>query len=315
MAFNTLITAPTLDAIPGHIINFATSVVGWLDKGDGRIAAPDKPDDLEFRVERVSTTGSYGERLELGLMRGVDRLQYAVIPSPYIEQIFLTPTRLYIFGDLEPEPYISAVIEYGDGFFRHLYLGYIQKMGDYGGGEVIAGSRHYVYNNALNYRETAHQYLFGGIQRAWNDNASGGVRLDHLDIGGDVIAPFKAKESRADSSNLAPNSVVGGFGDTVNDQQVGRGQNTYAGVQIFNPINLHLVRGNNHISPIGAPPGVRLVNISNIPVGGTINVGGKNWRCFPQFKKGGTSIPASDGPTTLMYNETSYIVGYAYLEN
>src|SRR5690606_18580462 len=95
-----------------------------------------------------------------------------------------------LFGAITPTPFIAAVIEYAPGFFRQLYLGYMEKIGDYTGGEVISGNTYYVGNAANLYDRNEHQYLFGGLQGAQTASQAGGVRLVHDDIGGEVYAPL-----------------------------------------------------------------------------------------------------------------------------
>lgn len=309
-----LIPNPLLDDIPAHIINFAVNDVEWTQVSANRITTDRSDVGISFELAVTYNTGAYGQQLEARLIDGDTVLNRASVTVPYISQTFLTPSKLHIFSSLEPDPFLSVVVEFGNGFFRHLYLGYLQKFGDYGGGEVVSGSRHRVAGSAVNYRDTLNAYLFDGFHNTQSDATSGAVRLQHADLGGTVIAPFRAHTSRGASQNLFTNAVIGGFGNNVNDQQVARGQNTLAGVQVFTPINLYLTRTANRMIPIGVPPGVRLVNMQNIGADTAIVVGGKTWRCFPQFRRGGTSVPASGGGATMLLDETSYVVGYAHLE-
>ena len=48
-----------------------------------------------------------------------------------------------------------------------------------------------------------------------------------------------------------------------------------------------------------------------IDIAQTISVGGKTWRCFPVFKK----YMTTSVDTSNYSDETSYIVGMAYLED
>lgn len=310
-----LIPSPTLDSIPAHIIDFAVNDAGWTESSPGRLRTAASDAGITFDVTVAYSSGAYGQLLESRIRDGETVLGVASAAVPYIQQTFLTPSKLHLFGGLGPEPFIAVVIEFGDGFFRHLYLGNLQRFGDYTGGEVISGSRHYVHNNGTDYRMHTHLYLFGGFQNSVPANECGGVRLAHADLGGEIVAPFRAATGSSSATNLTANTVFGGFRDNINDQQIARSQNTFAGVQVLVPINLYLARSANRVSPIGIPPGVRMVNMQNVGADTVISVGGKQWRCFPHFKRGGVEVPPGPSPENNMQGESSYIIGYAYLEN
>ncbi|MNS35542.1 hypothetical protein D3C72_677020 [compost metagenome] len=313
-----LIADPTHTTIPQRIIDFATQTLGWTAAGANRVAAPGSDAGITFEIGAPVSTAPYRNRNTVTLMNGNTQTAYAMISAPYIMLVDQAPTKMHLFGSAGPVPYVAAVVEYTQGFFRHLYFGRLEKLGDYTGGEVVAGSTVYAHYNNDSYDEDDFQYLFNGFQSGISAAAAGGVRLNHAELGGVITAPFRAASSRAGGSQtLAQNCVLGGFRDNVNDQQVARGVNTFAGAQLLVPVNLYLTREASRISPIGKPPGVRLVNMTNIDPGTAINVGGKTWRCFPQFRKGEATHARSSSSLGTNYTttETSYIVGYAYLED
>lgn len=310
-----LIQTPLFQDIPDHIIDFALNDAGWSSAGTNRITTANSEPGVSFELATATGSAPSGQRLEARVLNGELILGRGVAINPYIGMTWLAPSKLHLFGNLDPEPFVAAVVEFGDGFFRHLYLGHLQKFGDYTGGEVVSGCAHYVQSAEIPFRHQANAYLFGGVQAAFESPIAGGVRIDHADVGGAIFAPFRAATSRTSGSALTANAAMGGFGDNINDQQLYRGQNTFAGVQVFNPINLLLTRPSNRCTPIGVPPGVRLVNMQNVGAGSAISVGGKSWRCYPQFRRGGTVKPANPSPSTNMTTESSYIVGYAYLED
>lgn len=305
----------THDTIPQLIVDFAEQQAGWLSAGPGAVRAPGSDQNVHFKIERRIGTTAYPNGITGRLISNGVELFSASSSAPYVKHIAQAPTKMHLFGGLTPEPYVAAVVEYSPGFYRHFYIGYVEKLGDYTGGEVMCGSLFEPYYTTT-YDNDKHQYLFGGIQNAFSATNCGGVRLVHADLGGQLGAAFLASISRDTFTTLIPNRTLGGFRGNINDQQLARGQVTYAGVQVLVPVNLYLTRVENRLSPIGRPAGVRMVNMANLDPAAPVNVGGKNWRCFPQFKKGGTGSVGGGSPTSTYINdESSYLVGYAYLED
>lgn len=304
----------THDTIPQQIVDFAEQQAGWLSAGPLSVRAPGSDPNVHFKIERRIGETRYPNGLTGRVIsNGVELFAFSST-TPYVKLTAQAPTKMHLFGGLDPEPYIAAVIEYSPGFFRHFYIGYLEKLGNYAGGEVGCGSGFYNYNTAT-YDHDYNQYLFGGFQRLFASGDSGGVRLVHEDLGGELGATFRANSSRGSyDANLAEDRVIGGFRSNINDQQVARGQVTYAGLQILVPVNLYLTRPQSRLVPIGRPAGVRMVNMSNLDPAAPVTVGGKKWRCFPQFKKGGSG--SVGGPSAYNINdESSYVIGYAYLED
>lgn len=309
-----LISGPSFSSLPTDIIDFALNTLGWTSEVTGRIIMPGSDAGISVAIDTyVQGTDGRSQRLRAQLMDGeaVQSTTYCV--TPYIGNVFQNPSVLHLFGSNDvTAPYLAAVIEYGAGFFRHMYVGRLSKFGNYTGGEVMCGSSVYVYNNHW-FRDNSFQYLFDGMQTQWTAASSGAVRLTHADLGGTIYAPFLTTSTPASYGDLTPNAVFGGFKNNINDQQVARAQSTFAGIKLFTPINLYLSRASNMVTPIGMPPGVRLINMTDIGPATEIVVANKNWRCFPQFKKG-DEYAGGGGSGTNMLNETSWMVGLAYVE-
>lgn len=310
-----LISGPTFADLPTHIIGFAVNTLGWSNPSSGQIVIPDSDADLVVSIDTQQvSTGNYRNRLRARMYKESTLLTTTYCPSPYIAQNYLEPVALHLFGGEDEQPWLAAVVEYGNvSIFRHLYIGRLNAFGSYDGGEVVCGSAHRTQPTlTINYRDNWHQHLFCGTQSLWGAAESGGVRLAHSDLGGEILAPFRAQTS--ETSAMATDCVIGGFSNNINDPYIARGQNTFAGVRIFNPINLYLTRPQARFCPIGWPPGVRLVSMTDLGPNSIITVANQTWRCFPQFKKGATSI-SSGSSNTFMADETSYTVGLAYLES
>jgi len=312
----TLVDNPTHATIPQHIIDFAVHTAGWLSAGANRISAPGADAGISFQLEHTVASTPHQYRTVARLMDASTTLTTATIAAPYINRVSQSPSKLHLFGGLLPVPFIAVVVEYAPGFYRHLYLGHMEKLGNYEGGEVICGSHHFVRNWSVNYNVNEHQYLFSGFQAAWAEGSCGGIRMKHAEVGGTILAPFRASGTRdLLGTDFRVNGVFGGYHDHINDQQIVRASNTFAAVQVLVPPNLYLARPLSRISPIGRPGGVRLVNMTNLDGAAPIVVGGKTWRCFPQFRKSEQNwVNDSPAPADNMSSETSFNIGYAYLE-
>lgn len=237
----------------------------------------------------------------------------------------LDPTKLYVISMLEPEPFIAIVVEYGYNQFRHLYLGNMERIGQYGGGEVISacngpnairnpnvtsGTYYTAGNNSC--------YLFSANQQLWSIASSGGVNIESAEN----AVPFrvfrdKGKPTQGVSANCDGTMAFGGFADNYNDAYVQKGLSSIAGATVFTPCNLVLDRigseGVNFI-PIGHPSGVRMVNLANSDAQYTTEIGTERWHVFAALRRRNDirhtyqNINQSRWPV----EETSYYLGYAY---
>ncbi len=309
-----LIANPTNGTLAQIIVDFATQTLGWTAVGADGVRAPGGDPAISYKLNTSTAAKPMEFRLTLSLMNGTTVLQQAITAAPHIANVSQTPTKMHLFGASGATPFIAAVIEYSPGYFRHVYLGTMEKLGNYTGGEIIAAAAVTAYWNAGLYTYDSNQYLFSGLQACWPAATSGGIRMGHADLGGTIMVPFKAATSRR-TSPLIVNTAIGGFKDNINDQQIARATNTFAGAQILVPPNLYLVRPSGRISPIGRPAGVRMVNMTNLDPSTTISVGNKTWRCFPQWRKADQTIPNTGGSSGGQLSESSWIVGYAYLED
>lgn len=222
------------------------------------------------------------------------------------------PTALHLFGDVTGEPYLAAVVRYAGGFYRHLYFGYMNKVGNYAGGEVISGSTPFAaYVSSMHYANSQHAYLFSGYQKMFSDAQCGGVRVAHLD-NPTTWRRFKTPASSPQTIDSLQENVLGGFRDSINTTYLQAGLSNHANATVLVPIHLYVNRASGRISPIGHPEGVRLVRMDNILPEQSVSVGGSTWKVFPQFFRS-FSTATVDG-TFYMADETSYLIGLAYPE-
>lgn len=305
-------TTPTLETIPQDIISFAVNVLGWSEISTGVVAAPGTDAGVGFEVsyDLVGAANSrYQQKLHIHLVKDGVRVNSTPICVPYVAGVYQSPTRLHLFGGQESAPYLGVAIEFSPGFFRHGYLGYIEKIGTYGGGEITTSSYFIKSNTFIKSYADNHKYPFSGDYNGKSIEESC-ARILHPDVGGDGLVLVAAHNGRG-AGSLVANRALGGFLDNINDGKLANGLSTFAGSSILIPINMYRTLEANRVQPIGRPAGVRMIRMDYIDIAQTISVGGKTWRCFPVFKKHMTTSVS----TANYSDETSYIVGMAYLED
>lgn len=252
----------------------------------------------------------------------------STVAAPTVGTVQL-PTKLFLISMLTPEPYIAIVVEYGYNLYRHLYFGFMEKIGNYSGGEVISASNGNVgatvYSTRIWYDDggssySGCHYLFNWYNSVWSADGSGGVHVEHADNPNKWRNFRRASTIPASESWTTPFSgadALGGFGDSVNDAYASKGKNALAGANVLTPINLlatQPVTGDMRFVPIGCPAGVRLINIEELEAQTTAEVGGETWHVFAAHRK--SSDLYTRGPVTNNWrypvSESSYYLGYAY---
>lgn len=311
-----------MSEVPALIGSFAASV-GWTVAGAANTPIITTPGgSLPFTVS-YATRGSGASLRQTVRVDNTANAYAAVTSAPRRRNganstsvpVQVAPTKLIMIGGLLPQPYLVAVIAFGFNLYRHLYIGNMEKMGNYTGGEVIAGS----FNNDspnydCNYRNSQTQYLFNSWNNTgapWTDAECGAVRVTHAD-NPSARRRFRQLVGDIDTNSMTADAVIGGFKDDINDGYLMRGESSYSGAAILVPVNLYAVRPSSRISPLGRVAGVRMVRMDDIEPEATIIVGGEQWYVVPMFRKNvlneGISFPAYGYPT----DETSYLIGMAY---
>jgi len=304
-------------SIPALLATFADTL-GWT----ADTSSPDQPiisapftGSVPWRVRASEAGTSKDVVVEAVNTPSVTSSLFA--RAPIINGAALNPTAVSFIGGLTPEPYIAIVVKYGADYYRHLYIGYVEKIGDWTGGEVISGTQ-----GPIAATVATHSYIpeAGGVRYLGNArqtvsaaNVSGGVRLAHADSSTNFRS-FRAPTNSTALTGFTQDNVIGGFGDAINDGYLARGRSPFAGVQPLVPINLYApipIIGDTSFRPIGHMSGVRLVNMADIAEGAVIEIGGESWRCYPALRRSlATTMPPGTG--NWRQYETSYMVGYAY---
>jgi hypothetical protein len=213
--------------------------------------------------------------------------------SPYRaqSQLFTPPyTKMYLFGDNLPAPYVFGVIEYTGGFYRHFGFGLLSKYGSYTGG-TFYDAEHWNRTTSVTPSQDFisvpqspnHHVLFRGYINWTTDTdppVNGAVRCD-ADGRTNAYAAFRS----GNSSTFAAGS---GLPDKPNvaDGFFARTANPFSGNTALLPINIFVQRPNPYYSPIGYVPGIRFLNMQNFVAAQEFNVGTDTYKVFPWVRKG-----------------------------
>lgn len=317
----------SLDGIPPLVATFAAGA-GWTVGGTAAAPTLTHPTDVTALTFTLATfTSGVTETVRKGLRWNGPTIESAYITSPRRGVVqnaptSLDPTKVFLFGGTIPTPYLAIVIAYGFNLYRHLYFGHVEKIGNYGGGEVVSGthfndlwasagqpgSQSYRSLNGVNI-----QYLFCAWQSASNGAArpAGGVRIVHADNPNTWRVFQRPVVFQPHTVAVPETTVLGGFSDEVNDGYLARAKSGYAGSNVLVPINLFAGRPAGLLSPIGRPPAVRLVHMQDLEPESEVIVGASTWKCFPAMKKSSALFVGPWGPS-FPTDETSYYVGQAY---
>lgn len=285
-------------AAPGEVIPAITAFAtarGWTVSG-AKVTRPGGGKTFAlsytsgvFRVEEDGVAANY-TRFSDPSLRGTDVNGGSVAERPAV-------SGLHLFGDTAPAPFLVAVLEYGFNLYRHLYIGSMEIVGGYTGGEVISSTMQRASRASLDFplnvrRPENTNWLFGG-RRQTNSGTSGqladdagGVNVVHASN----PTPWRRFRAEIPGNGYAftGTEALGGLGSGFSDALVQRGRANYAGASILTPINLFAIQGanpNHHFIPIGSPAGVRMVLMDGIDPGGEITLGNQTWKCFPQLSK------------------------------
>lgn len=236
------------------------------------------------------------------------------------------PTRLHIFGGAVATdyPFIACTVEYGFNSYRHLYFGKIESRGGVTGREIIgcAGGRRSSTSSTSHWTDEAqNHFMFAGSTNVQGQGNEGGVRVIEAGNTGSQWRRFEGPTAGSTPfDEYTEQQVIGGFQDSFNDGWVMDGKAAFAGMNILVPINLYCpmsISGGTDTSfvPIGRPPGVRMVNMKDLEPGAQIEVGNETWRVFPHCsKRDEINVPSGVGAVNWNTFESSYYLGYAFLE-
>jgi hypothetical protein len=243
------------------------------------------------------------------------------------------PTKIHLIGKLAggssnpSESFIAGVIEYGFNLYRHFYLGHIEKITAFDGGELTTGSAFQVTGKStrtVNYMDNGDTYYpFSANTNVNGDAGNGGAYINHVanavpwrmfssaaGVGGQTIDTFLATYGGA--------MILGGIKDGINTGYLACGKSPFAAAQVMAPVNLYIgkrIASAQYFQAVGRAAGARMVNMEDLEPGVEVSVGTQLWRVFPVFSKTSAksttyviNTPSNGFPPT----NTSYFMGMAY---
>jgi len=351
MAFTTY-TISSLSEVPGAVRAFAASL--GFDTEDGSIISFEHPLYSEARAFSVTYqrtgegTTAERERLILGVAGVGSERSGAIVESPKFNinggsnldaLVIQQPTLLRLFGNLDTpagqpgSSWIGGVIEYGFNLYRHFYLGYVQKVSHFEGGEAVTGSAQWPSSpsstSTSRRGDDASVSLFPfSMKNNYVDGGGGGVYVGHPENPTPwrtFYVPLGSSTASFDDqfASVGESCVLGGFSDSINTGYMAAGKSPFSGNQILTPINLyigHRIEPNQYFRAIGAPAGVRMVHMEDLEPGASVQIGTQNWMVFPVFSKQSSFSVFRHGgnPGTnyrFPYMNSSQYAGMAYLMN
>lgn len=243
-------------------------------------------------------------------------------PADRYNPIIPKPTKLWCFGN-EPDElaqWLGFVVEYGFNQYRHIYIGSLDRAGQYVGGDAISASM------ASRIPENRSDFTWN-CRPLFRGSFSAGIwEPEHRDAAGSVVnlpnglKRFSMEQGALPQSRLLADFCFGGLGDGVDDMLVNRGFADFSGEQLLFPINpLYTVQTGIdwRTRAIGTVRGVRNVNMKNLEPGQLVSVGNYNWRVFPissKLTRMTDPLEGSEAPTRGWPRfETSGWWGHAYL--
>ena len=240
--------------------------------------------------------------------------------APSLTSGIQTPHTVYLVGSMNPEPYLGIIVEYPGQIFPHMYIGNMEKIGNYEGGEVVSATDGPANStaNLISYTSYDHmKYLFQSKSNRQAFADCGGVYVDHPS-NATKWRRFRGVDTSTNPHQSMPTGIaLGGFLDSINDGYLARARSPFAGQSVLVPINLYAnenIVGDAIYRPIGRPAGIRMVNMQDLQPGQEIIVGGKLFRCFPSHCRRFETQMTRTGSGGLVPRdfETSLWVGYAY---
>lgn len=228
-------------------------------------------------------------------------------------------TRLFLFADNTPSPYVHIVIEANmAGNYWHASFGALDKFENFTGGLYYDGTSWTAPGTTSNspWTYNSAQYpLFAGNYSTYQTPTTttspvGGIRCDFAaDSRTDAWFQF-TDDTSADtdlsirtgihSSRPGSSTVDGKLGYLVESCD----GNVFSNRSILHRIMAQVRRIGGYWSPIGTFPDVRFCSVAKFTDAQEITIGSDVWKIFPMLRKGSVGAP--------LYERYSQNFGYAY---
>ena len=333
----------SISQIPALVGSFATTQ-GWVVTNPSTdVFTLQRPNDLTALIFKISAAIS-GLFHDLTVSNDSDALIKATTRSPIMNPVqgagsaasVSLPTKLHLIGRGDgngKQPFIAVVIEFGYNLYRHLYIGMMEKVGTYSGGEIISAANQWpqAYSSSLVSRITdrySSMPLFAW-DRLWNSAGRpqvGGLR---------ILSPqtpvswrrFMVNGTTTDSSNRVhlfaslsrDITAFGGLYDGTGAAMALAGRSPYALASMTQACPIYITAdqgGECRFRMVGYPAGVRVLNIEDIEPNTIFTVGNRQFFATPIFRKSAalSHTLAAGTPSGQGYapdNGSAYM-GYAY---
>lgn len=306
MAFATLAPSTFAELI-SQTVNFAVNSLGWTDSSGATIvpktggatfalteggAAPLEDTDRGYWVKCDVTEGAQSFHCTLDTMPAVG--------------------QCWLFGGNAPEPWLHVVVSSAPGDYHHIYLGFLERYGDWTGGAIadatywVRGTGYTFENRRSRWYDDYNHMLFSALDSGrfrWfpSGRQAGGVLVSHA---GAPAPPgrFEGATSTLPGypRDLGMYRIEGGVVDIGNRGLVIPGLTSFNGVE---PLAPFVLRGDFEYDgftvPLGAVAGIRMANIDDIDPEALLDFGGRTFQVFPLSNKfRATSVP-NEYPWTI----------------
>lgn len=292
MAYYTF-TPSDMPEVLSQLAQFLATDMGWTasyDSGSQTATVEPKAAEATF-VLGHGDNGSHGMYIHCTVTKGGNSFPARVDTIPGLAQVFL-------FAGASPEPWCHMVINSAPGDYHHFYFGYLERYGTWDCGAVADGTLWTQSNSSFGdnhrraWRSSYNHMLLGGANRYDAGSIAhlmGGVLLE----GGNVplnIGRFAYSQADQNQSPIEPSdgiaALYGGTNNADNRGLILPGTPIHNGVAPMAPIILRAdFEIDNFWVPIGAVPGIRMINITDFDPGAVLDFGSNQWQLFPLGNK------------------------------
>jgi hypothetical protein len=208
------------------------------------------------------------------------------------------PVLAHFFTELGDNPWFAAAVDCGGGSYRNFCFGYLEKFGTYSDGAFVSGTQMpAAYYNGGFSSEDFIAYLLTGCGSYSNSGNRGSVLVNG------AWTPFAVQGFNDDDLHL-----VGAPPYFCPLPAGWNAANAFSGYTPLLPINIYrgsLDRTNGFWQPLGYPPGIRQIDMTNFAPAQEFTLPDSSvWRVFPAMRKADM--------TPLPDVETSGPLGYAF---
>ena len=311
----------TLAETVNHVNTFATGTLGWTSNFTGTIRSPNGSIDWEYTASDASSPHPHILVTNYADINMRAKSWAPVVDGTQYSPQTKTPERLFLFGTAD---YLAIVIRFAGGIYRHMYIGVLNKAGNYTNGDIVSSNDFFAKDGTIDSSITRPLFTASDVRPFGLDPFSdyfknkedfGCVYLQHTDALRSLWHFYDGRDGTIDSStDYEPDTVCGG-GTLWFEVLRNTSRTSFSGVVPLQTYELFVAHGTVNtdltLIPIGHPKGVRGCNIQPFNPEEEIVVGAETWKVFPEFRR---DPSLSSSPDTGYYpvSEASGYAGIAY---